>query len=135
MNDDLAGRVLAAIDETLRIVETIREGGCPVPTWTMEPSRSQSWHILREVDDQTPIGFVTDGRWEVRHIVHNDPAATIRRCEADKRTVERHNQVDHSVPFADYQFDYCATCRELMPCPDMLDRAASYGVDVTAPAG
>lgn len=159
--DGLVERILAAIARTAENARTTAGGGgLPDPQWTTQPSRSGKWKILREVDDATPIGYIDDGRWEVRHIVRNDPATVLLRCAADRRTVERHqHEIEPNVFFdilADGQEDrrdveYCGTCTlgvscghcvswngqssldeaaVLWPCPTIRDLAEVYGVPV-----
>lgn len=85
---NLADRLLEAIDEVEEIAQTTAGGGgMPDPVWITKPSRSRTWQILREVNDDTPIGYITDGRWEISHITRHDPAAVIRRCVADRKIV------------------------------------------------
>lgn len=57
---------------------------------------------------------------------------TLRHCEADKRTVERHSLIRGKSVLRNGEFvDYCAACVQPIPCPDLLDRAAAYGVPTT----
>ena len=104
MTDVLAARVLAAIEMDEALANEHHLGMCTV--WT------EGWQL-----QHGPCNC-------------NGPSTTRRRCEADKRTVQRHSQVGHQIPFADYYLDYCASCKHLMPCGDLLDRADAYGVEV-----
>jgi hypothetical protein len=60
--------------------------------------------------------------WTSTFVVHGetvyDTQITLRRCEADKRTVERHRE----------HLGQCTGCTRLWPCPDLLDRADAYDV-------
>lgn len=104
---DLPDRILAAIAEDRRNAEELK---------AVQPE------LMR-------IGLSTsDGR---SLVVSSDPDVILRHCEADKRTVQRHSHVGHSVPFGDYELDYCRACGNLIPCPDLLDRASAY--DIEAP--
>jgi hypothetical protein len=72
------------------------------------------------------IGLSTpDGR---SLVVSSDPRVTLRRCEADRRTVERHALRGKSVLRNGEFVDYCAACQQPIPCPDLLDRAHAYDV-------
>jgi hypothetical protein len=50
-------------------------------------------------------------------------AATIRRCEALLRVVERH------VPEPGQHPDFCGHDKHQMPCPDIRDLAAGEGIE------
>lgn len=83
----------------------------------------------------TPMRFLLVVRCDRDHAgkqleVTLDAAADLRRYAAEKRIVGRHSQRGHSVPFAGYHLDYCRACGQLMPCSDLTDIAASYGIDV-----
>ena len=84
MSGDLAAFIAARLDEDEAAVETIRQGGFPAPTWTTEPSRSGQWAVLREIDDPTPVGYVSQGRREHEHIARHDPARVLREVEAKR---------------------------------------------------
>lgn len=85
---NLADRLLEVIDEAEEIAQTTAGGGgMPDPVWITKPSRSGTWQILCEVNDHTPIGYITDGRWEITHITRHDPAAVIRRCATDRALI------------------------------------------------
>ncbi len=78
------------------------------------------------------IGLSTpDGR---SLVVSSDPSADLRRCEADKRTVELHVpnwSVIADSPYVDAggnPVPPCKHCKWSWPCPDLLDRADAYGV-------
>ncbi len=68
------------------------------------------------------------------HIVHNDPAAVLRRCEADRRILARHRL----NPDITYE-PACLGCRtygdqelayvdNLNECPELLDLAHAHGI-------
>jgi hypothetical protein len=63
------------------------------------------------------------------------PAEVRRTCEADKRTVERHAPTAYECGLHDCvthgHLLTCNGCGEMWPCPDLLDRAAAYGVPTT----
>lgn len=85
---DILAFIQARLDEEEEIVETMRSGGFPPDVWTSQPSRSQSWHILREVEDPTPLGYISNGRGEIRHVTAHDPARVTRAIQAKKRIVD-----------------------------------------------
>lgn len=119
----LVERLLEAIDETEDIARvTAGGGGLPDPVWITEPSRSGKWQILREVDDNTPIGYISDGRWEIRHVTRHDPAAVLLRCQADRDLIAEVMSWEH-VPDGYYS------------CPLFIDAAAGETVLPESRAG
>ena len=90
MSDDLIEFLNARLDEDEELVETIRSGGFPAPTWTTEPAKGGGWEILREADDPTPLGYVTHGRREHVHIARHDPAREDREVTAKRRILTRY---------------------------------------------
>lgn len=133
---DLSERIIAAIEQTARIATAMRTGfvGGPGPWITGEsadhlvdyvvyrPSADWLGHIVHVCSTE----YAGPDQLEVaRHIAHNGPQATLRRCVADKRTVERHRPVN-----GDDEDVFCFHCAESWPCPDLLDRAAAYDVEV-----
>lgn len=87
VTDDIVAFIRARLDEDADLVETIREGGFHAPTWTSQPNEEGTWPILCEPDDSTPIGYITDGRWEIQHVARHDPARVLRGVEAKRRIV------------------------------------------------
>lgn len=87
VTDDIVAFIRARLDEDADLVETIRSGGFPAPTWTSAPNDRGTWPILREVDDATPIGYIEDGRWEIKHVTRHDPARVLRAVQAKRRIV------------------------------------------------
>jgi hypothetical protein len=111
---DLPDRILAAIEQAKKPVHFPCGSRLYDPHPTMDV-----WHPdghLKPVDD-----------------------ATLRRCEADKRTVERHaphiltNSARKPQPII---CSYCSHVPDAVewPCPDLLDRAAAYDVPTTPTA-
>ena len=88
MSDDLIEFLNARLDEDEELVETIRSGGFPAPTWTTEPAKGGRWEILREADDPTPLGYVTHGRREHVHIARHDPARVLREVTAKRAILD-----------------------------------------------
>jgi hypothetical protein len=134
--NDLPDRILAAIERTARIATAMRTGfvGGPGPWITGEsaghlvdyvvyrPSPDWPGHIVHACSTE----YAGPDQLEVaRHIAHNGPKATLRRCEADKRTVQRH------APERIKDRYWCTHCERLWPCVEILDRAAAW--DVEAP--
>jgi hypothetical protein len=103
---DLSDRILAAIEEVRRNAEELK---------AVRPT------LMR-------IGLSTsDGR---SLVVSSDPSADLRRCEADKRTVERHHRELAFAIVVDKGVEQhgCAHCGKPWPCSDLLDRADAYDV-------
>lgn len=66
-------------------------------------------------------------------IAAQNPTLTLRRVEADRRVLARHwAQEGHD-------YEWCVSCRDVdgvdppWPCPDVLDLAARYDVEVDQP--
>ena len=84
-------KLLAAIEETERIArETAEAGGLE---WTHVPCDNQqcSGHITSPRDRYLIACYPYEGggmdKQLGEHIAHNDPAAVLRRCAADRNTV------------------------------------------------
>ncbi|WP_367572180.1 DUF6221 family protein [Streptomyces globisporus] len=75
------------------------------------------------------------------HIVHNDPDAVLRRCEADRRILARH-RLDPNFPYEAACYG-CGTYGDLdLPntdnlndCPELLDLAHAHGITPDILAG
>lgn len=102
---DLPDRILAAIATHLHLAHEHHLGQCTVWTegWQLKPGPCNCY----------------------------GPDEVLRRCEADKRTVERHQLRGKSVLRNGEFVDYCAACLRVIPCPDLLDRAAAYGIEAS----
>lgn len=138
--DKLITDLTAAIDETERIIETIREGGYEAPVWYFTPSCSDSWvevhqkdRVLGEPvemaadDGGPPVALVTTGRSEHLHIVRHDPASVLRRTAADRALLAEYEQArafydaNRSVPAG--EVSGLRTALEIL--------ARGYGIDPT----
>lgn len=121
MTAEIIEFIRARLDEDAGLVETIREGRCPTPTWVSEPNERGSWPILREIDDSTPIGYIADGRWEVQHVVRHDPARVLRGVEAKRQLVDMHAP-DGLVDLVSL-YSWCTHCGRPLnvnePCADL----------------
>src|SRR5690606_34988003 len=93
-------------------------------------------HEIRDLDNAGTVAIVyRDGTGA--HIERHDPAAVLRRCEADRRILARHN-VD---PAQSDSWLFAAACHgcgtegdcdgpvtdNLNDCPELLDLAHSHG--------
>lgn len=74
---DLAARLLAAIEETERVARAATDG-----PWTAYATRG----VFAGVLDRDWVAGTDPA--EAEHIARHDPAAVLRRCEADRRIVE-----------------------------------------------
>lgn len=131
--NDMAARLLAAIEETERLAHDAaknEDGDPPDYEWTTKVARLQ------------------DAGWDERevcrldaHVAHNDPASVLRRCAADRRRLERHAPAEPgighfpSARFKDPDARICAHCSHdgdwgatVWPCPDFTDLMDSYGL-------
>lgn len=146
---DLAVRILAAIDKTERA-----ERG-RVRLWEPQPQPCPVCHQAVIGDpfvcrtEQIPGGGVamrfepclcplTYEQWAA--VLHPQPCpdeTVLRHCAADQRTVERHSRPGRTEARGTQDgmvvLQWCECCRALMPCPDLLDRAAAYDITVVAP--
>lgn len=128
---DLAGRVLAAIDDAERNVHYCGKAKIGWGTY-LHPDGSMRYTsaVARNGDI-----WVADGHETTPSIVRVvfDPPAELNRCAADRRTVERHQPEDVVDPCGcgrTHRYQRCVGCEEEWPCPDLLDRADAYGVEV-----
>lgn len=128
--DDLHARLRAAVEARLELARAATSG-----PWEEEYSAETGCCVLppdsrgcREYVARTQLYAAT---FDAKHIAANDPAATIRHCEADLRRLERHKPV----------FDDCDICRKVTcscrthlryaDCSEIRDTAYAYGVDIT----
>lgn len=148
MSDDLAARVLAAIEETERIAQAATPGpwqrflghdigvGQPVV-----PDSPVDGHTVAEMPR---CADHVDRRCEdAAHIAHNDPESVLRRCAADREIVVLHTpktaeiytehpgngDYDFGCPSCHYEWD----CEEIMRmgyCATLIALAKGYGIDV-----
>jgi hypothetical protein len=147
MADDLHARLSAAIRARLEVARATATPGL----WTAHGLDMDPW-----VADEggSPVASFTQAFSEglipldvedARHIAANNPAATIRRCEALLRVVERHAPEPHPSPTRPgvIQCGYCAEqCHSrsglgcdtpadaVWPCLDIRDLAAGEGIEV-----
>jgi len=103
---DLSDRIFAVIDEARRHAEEVKA------------AQPQYMSIGLSLPDGRSLK------------VTSDPDIELRRCEADKRTVERHSEVGGGCRWPEYSTEFCAACGQTMPCPDLQDRAAAWNVEV-----
>lgn len=112
MTDDLAARLLAAIEETERIAQAAADSA-------------------REHDAfGTGNGILTGSPAIALHVRRQDPKSTLIRCAADRRTVERHPVVaveGRDQDGMEREGHFCDTCDEPWPCGTIQDRAFAYG--------
>jgi hypothetical protein len=132
---DLAALILAAIDETeeaARFAATAGRGG----DWELaeHPAR---WGEL-DSDEEILCGGKPilrllaehGGQLTSWHLQLHEPKRVLAACAADRRTVERHSRRGKSVLRNGEFEDYCVCGGPLGRCPDILDRADAYGVEV-----
>ncbi len=158
---DLVSRLLEAIAETERLARAAvdperpgthwqwvtDENDTPVARGDLAEAQAHQAVSLRTVEEfeTNTVGllpaFLLWGQDVVPgagdHIAHNDPAAVLRRCTADKRVLERHSpqtgteghfkgslvcagEADVDDPWLDKPW----------PCPDFEDLADRYGISV-----
>ena len=90
----LAARVLEAIEAAVRVANSASGG-----PWTIRNlGRHDQAAVVADTGERTPVGLpvgplgadlhTAKAVADARHIAHNDPAAVLRRCAADRRIVE-----------------------------------------------
>jgi hypothetical protein len=151
--DDLSSLLLSAIEETerLALAANLKQDD---PEWYahhVAGSHPRTFRI-RSAQDHCPIAEVSDiesdaevldptgvldGEATARHIARNDPSSVLRRCAADKRTVELHRnnggfcsrcytgsydeEGSGGYPYTVIQF-------EPYPCATLRNTAEGYGL-------
>lgn len=146
---DLHGWISQQIDEVEQLATLISPGGYAPDEWRTEPSRSGRWEqvvaysrtnieppeaAVRESDQ--PVALVQSGRNEHLLIAMHDPAAVLRRCEADRRVLERH-RLNPDASWMDaaschgcgtYGYDDSPNTENLNDCPELIDLAYAHGL-------
>lgn len=86
--------------------------------------------ILAKIDTHEQFYRLVLSRPRPRGKIHGH--AQLRRCAADRSTVERHSRPGRAEARGTQDgmavLEYCECCGALMPCPDLLDRAEAYGI-------
>jgi len=144
---DLHGWITQQIDERERLTRLISPGGYAPDEWRIEPSRSGRWAQIVAYsrtnieppeaavrDSEQPVALVQTGRNEHLLMAMHDPAAVLRRCEADRRILARH-RLDpdcHYEPaclgcrtYGDQEMAYTDNLNE---CPELLDLGYAHGL-------
>lgn len=144
---DLHGWITQQIDDLEQIARLISAGGYEPDEWRIEPSRSGRWtqlvaysRTLGEPPEaaarEQAIALVQCGRNEHLLIAMHDPAAVLRRCEADRRILNRHRLNPDAIW---YEAAMCAGCgtedemcyprtENLNDCPELLDLGHAHGL-------
>lgn len=148
---DLVARILEAVDEAERAENSryrfsappratpcpecgaARESryGAPLPLeWTTFRLDSETTYELRPCRCRLTLE-------QFKTVVGATPCpdrVVLRRCAADRRTIERHRRPGRvevrGTQDGMWQLEWCECCGALMPCPDLLDRAEAYGLTV-----
>ncbi|WP_318205359.1 DUF6221 family protein [Streptomyces sp. SCL15-4] len=141
---DLHGWITQQIEETERLARRAAElCGChpAAPSWIFGDETTDG-RILVADDPHPDLKRKIGRRWNrsyeglfmAEHIVHHDPAAALRRCEADRRILARH-QLDPDVHY-EPACKGCGTYGDmelpetdnLNECPELLDLAYAHGL-------
>ncbi|MEV6180167.1 DUF6221 family protein [Streptomyces sp. NPDC052015] len=128
---DLHGWITQQVDETQRIAEAACGQGAG--RWHHETG----YHSGRVEDERGETVVYDEGaplEEEAAHIALHDPAAVLRRCEADRRILERH-RLDPDVHY-EPACKGCGTYGDmelpetdnLNECPELLDLAHAHGL-------
>lgn len=119
--------------------------GChpPSPHWTFGDETTKGRILV--VDEPHPgvkrkIGRRWNGSYEglfmAEHVVRHDPAAVLRRCEADRKILEHHSPIGGGWPGhyacagCGYDGGYCPEpyTEHVNDCPTLLALAEGYGL-------
>ncbi|MGW0837573.1 DUF6221 family protein [Streptomyces prunicolor] len=143
---DLHGWITQQVDETEAVARAAADGDSG--EWFM----GRKWNVYR-AEDETPsedgetnelvaYGNVKD---QSEHIAHHDPAAVLRRCEADRRILERHRLATewtwaHPRDAPCYGCGTQGDCDDpltdnLNQCPELWDLAHAHGITDEIRAG
>lgn len=123
---DLHAWITQQVDETERIARNHQQ---PSPRWEYD-------HCVHEIRDLHNAGTVADVYLDgtAAHIEHNDPAAVLRRCEADRRILARHRLNPELAGFP-VSCEGCGldnwdlpNAETLNDCPELLDLAHAHGI-------
>lgn len=141
---DLHGWITQQVAEVEDIARLTSGGGYEPDTWHAEPSRSGRWvqivahsRTLGEPPEaDQPVALVQSGRREHLLIARHDPAAVLRRCEADRRVLERHRMNPGAIWYEAAMCHGCGTEDEmacprtenLNDCPELLDLGYAHGL-------
>ncbi|WP_405611279.1 DUF6221 family protein [Streptomyces sp. NBC_01508] len=118
-------------EQVARVERAANNHQQPSPNWEYDP-------CVREIRDLTNSGTVANvyrgGTGE--HIALHDPAAVLRRCEADRKILEEHKPrqdswYDHyACEGCGYDGAYCSepNTQHVNDCPTLLALAEGYGL-------
>lgn len=141
---DLPARILAEIKETERIAHAVEDNSAPWDgQWKSDHGRAvrtyNDWVLVYPHGDNAPL---RPGLAE--HIAHNDLATVLRRCAADRRILELHQQVEADLsPHSSDKPTGCVTCHNDPDCGWTLGNgvcgtvialAEGYGITVNGAA-
>ena len=115
---DLHGWITQQIDQAQRIAEAARGHG--EGRWHHETG----YHSGRVTDERGETVVYDEGaplEEEAAHIAMHDPAAVLRRCEADRKTLALHQPEPGQHP------DFCGYDKHELPCPSLRLLAEAYG--------
>jgi hypothetical protein len=146
---DLHDWITQHVDEVEGIARLIAPGGYEPDEWRVEPSRSGRWAQIVAYsrtnieppeaavrDSDQAVALVQTGRNEHLLIAMHDPATVLRRCEADRRILNRHrldpDAIWHEAAMCkgcgDYGDQEFAYTENLNDCPELLDLAYAHGL-------
>ncbi|MFF7329660.1 DUF6221 family protein [Streptomyces sp. NPDC008150] len=128
---DLHTWITRQVDAAERVA---RDHEQPSPRWYYDALV----HEIRDHDNDGTVALVHRGG-TAQHMIRNDPAAVLRRCEADRRILTRH-RVDPGAA-ATARAAACAGCGvewvqdncnpitdNINDCPELLDLAHAHGI-------
>ena len=138
-------RIEAAIDRAEQVARAAMPAGVINERWYVSRIDENESRV-RERSTQAPVADVIGGVFADRsqqyaeHIALNDPAAVLRRCAADRRVLERHQQIAYygdssqgwacSYEWGDgdgYRIDWTL-------CPEIRSLADRWGIEIGDPS-
>lgn len=127
-------RILAAIDHAEKLAQAVAQD--TEPEWSPGHEHLSDYVSTAEYGSAVTCGLYGYMGWELRqYIALNDPRSTLRRCAADRRTMQRHQQQTIETSRWDPKPIICGYCSHVpdavdWPCLDVVDLADRYGCNI-----
>lgn len=111
----------------------------PDETW----GEQNDAHLISDGKCVATLRYDRNGHLNADHIALNDPAAVLRRCEADRRILDRHRLATEWTWAYDEPCHGCGVMGDcddpvtdhLNDCPELLDLAHAHGITAEILAG
>jgi len=129
---DLASRLLAAIEEVERLAHEAQDyiGDSP---WSVGRARGSGEPYVK--GEVAAVCSLVDEA-SAAHIAHNDPAAVLRRCAADREEVELHHIVWRDIGWLEWDDrEHAEMYEELPVCGLCVPKHSSFPTRADVPEG